>query len=178
VGRRTLSASTRKIPNSSSMAHCVTIFKWRTRRMAVHRCQSFAWPSEENCTLWIMTVPYPYSFGTANCYQWTSVGGICGMLLTTARMTQQLLTEWHRACHLAGVCHVLIPCRRGRISHHRGDLECVRAQSLNLEDLVRLLDYFAQTESLIQLLLPLVTSLRGFCVKDVRATHSSIVVEC
>lgn len=30
----TLSANTRKMPNSSNIAHCVTIFRWRTRRIA------------------------------------------------------------------------------------------------------------------------------------------------
>lgn len=30
----TLSASTRKMPKSSSIAHCVTILRWSTRRIA------------------------------------------------------------------------------------------------------------------------------------------------
>ena len=65
-----------------------------------------------------------------------------------------LLTEWHGTGDLARKRALCVPrmVRLGR--EHRWHDKCVRAERLNFEHLVRLLNDFTQPDRLLELLLP------------------------
>ena len=88
-----------------------------------------------------------------------------------------VLTEWHRASDLARERILVIPRRASRARTHRRYQERIRAERLNLEDLVRVLHDLPQADRLLQLLLPLVARLLGFREHSVQASKATIVVD-
>jgi hypothetical protein len=73
----TLSASTRKIPKSSSIAHCVTIFRCSALRKAANQMSNNLTYSHAILTSGIVAEPNPDTFRTTNCNKSTPICGNC-----------------------------------------------------------------------------------------------------
>lgn len=139
----TLSARTRKIPKSSSIAHCVTSFKCNTRRMAVWQMLGTAWNSRmhwhfESCRSPIQT-PSAHPIAT-NPLPSAVASGICKNTLFKKKPPNRH-TERDRACHLSGEHAFLVPRWCCGAVMYRRDKESVQTQGLNFEDLTTIISH-------------------------------------
>jgi hypothetical protein len=73
----TLSASTRKIPKSSSIASCVTIFRYSTLCMAASQISTSLTYSNAILTSGILAEPNPNTSRTTDCDKSTPIRGSC-----------------------------------------------------------------------------------------------------
>jgi hypothetical protein len=73
----TLLASTRKIPKSSSIANCVTIFRYSTLCMAASQMSTSLTYSNAILTSGILAEPNPNTFRTTDCDKSTPIRGSC-----------------------------------------------------------------------------------------------------
>ena len=106
----------------------------------------------------------------------SGVSEYCRSAPVCNRCQEVKLTERNRTSNLARKLILATPSRFRASPDNRWNKERVTAQCFQFKHLVRLLNDLPQAHSLLELRPPFCAVLRRFCIKNVRTTHTSIVM--